>query len=147
MADAELLTQWLAGEVCEVERRPELVRYELLGRCRAERIEPPAAGRIDRIVRSALHQAEQDLTARLVARLSVCDLYLTCAKFVTTADCAPRLRARREVEQTLALDAADRGWAREVERHRCTANRIERLLTDLGETLDEPILDTSADVD
>jgi hypothetical protein len=76
-----------------------------------------------------------------------CDLYLTCAKFVTTADYAPRLRARREVEQTLALDAADRGWAREVERHRCTANRIERLLTDLGETLDKPTLDTSADVD
>jgi integrase len=76
-----------------------------------------------------------------------CDLYLTCAKFVTTADYAPRLRARRQVEQTLALDAADRGWAREVERHHCTANRIERLLTDLGEKLDEPILATSADVD
>ena len=51
------------------------------------------------------------------------------------------------MEQTLALDAADRGWAREVERHRCTANRIESLLADLGETLDEPTLDTSADVD
>ena len=76
-----------------------------------------------------------------------CDLYLTCAKFVTTADYVPRLRARREVEETLALDAADRGWAREVERHRCTANRIESLLTDLGETLDEPTLDTSANVD
>ncbi|TDC65833.1 site-specific integrase [Micromonospora sp. KC207] len=67
-----------------------------------------------------------------------CDLYLTCAKFVTTADYAPRLRARREGEQTLALDAAEHGWAREVERHRCTADRIEKLLTDLGETLDEP---------
>jgi hypothetical protein len=51
------------------------------------------------------------------------------------------------VEQTLALDAADRGWAREVERHRRTADRIERLLTDLGETLDEPSPTTSADVD
>lgn len=55
----------------EAERRPELVRDELPGRRRAERIEPPAAGQIDRIVRSALHQAEQTLTARIVARLPV----------------------------------------------------------------------------
>jgi Site-specific recombinase XerD len=67
-----------------------------------------------------------------------CDLYLTCAKFVTTPDYAPRLRARRHVEQTLALDAVERGWDREVERHRCTSERIEKLLTDLGQPLDGP---------
>lgn len=69
-----------------------------------------------------------------------CDLYLTCAKFVTTPDYAPRLRARREVEESLALDAADRGWAREVERHLCTVGRLEKLLTDLGQPLDDPDL-------
>ena len=38
-------TDWLAVNVCEAERRPELVRDELLVRCRAERIEPrPPAG-------------------------------------------------------------------------------------------------------
>ena len=67
-----------------------------------------------------------------------CDLYLTCAKFVTTPEYAPRLQARREVEHTLALDAAARGWVREVERHRCTADRIEKLLTDLGQPFDVP---------
>ncbi|PZS35158.1 MAG: hypothetical protein DLM59_03450 [Pseudonocardiales bacterium] len=46
-------------------------RSKLLTQCRAERIETPAAGRIDRIVRSALHQAEQTLTARIVATLPV----------------------------------------------------------------------------
>ena len=71
VADAEQLTQWLAAAVCEAERRPELVRDELLGRCRAERIEPPAAGRIDRTVRSALQQGEQSLTDRLAGRLPV----------------------------------------------------------------------------
>jgi hypothetical protein len=71
VADAEQLTHWLAAEVCESERRPELFRDGLLVRCRAERIEPPAAGRIDRIVRSAPHQAEQALTARIMARLPV----------------------------------------------------------------------------
>ncbi len=70
--------------MCKAERRPELVRDELLARCRAERIEPPAAGRIDRIVRSALHQGEQALTARIVARLP--------------ADVAGRLRALVAVE-------------------------------------------------
>ncbi|MBV9384383.1 MAG: site-specific integrase [Streptosporangiaceae bacterium] len=67
-----------------------------------------------------------------------CDLYLTCAKFVTTPEYAPRLRARREIERTLALDAATRGWDREVERHRCTSERIEKLLSDLGQPLDGP---------
>ncbi|GAB2451040.1 hypothetical protein GCM10027262_75330 [Nocardia tengchongensis] len=65
-----------------------------------------------------------------------CDLYLTCAKFVTTTAYAPRLRARRRVEQTLATDAAAHGWDREVERHNCTAKRIEKLLTDLDQLLE-----------
>ncbi|WP_200262026.1 site-specific integrase [Streptomyces sp. HSG2] len=64
-----------------------------------------------------------------------CDLYLTCAKFVTTPEYAPRLRARREVEEALAHDAAERGWDREVERHRCTSERIERLLADLSQPI------------
>lgn len=67
-----------------------------------------------------------------------CDLCLTCAKFVTTPDYAPRLRARREVEETLALDAAARGWDREVERHRCTSQRIEKLLSELGQPFGDP---------
>jgi integrase len=66
-----------------------------------------------------------------------CDLYLTCAKFVTTPEYAPRLRARRRVEQLLIADALARGWEREVERHRRVIARVEQLLTDLGETLEE----------
>ncbi len=74
-----------------------------------------------------------------------CDLYLTCAKFVTTPEYAPRLRARRQVEQTLAADATERGWDREIERHRCTSERIEKLLTDLGQPIDGPDDDTPED--
>ena len=65
-----------------------------------------------------------------------CDLYLSCAKFVTTPAYAPRLRRRRRLELELAEDAVARGWQREVERHTCTAGRIERLLGDLDEPLD-----------
>ncbi len=50
-----------------------------------------------------------------------CELYLTCAKFVTTSEYAPRLRIRRDRELGLIEDAASRGWEREVERHRGTA--------------------------
>ncbi|PWI06600.1 hypothetical protein DIZ27_32595 [Streptomyces sp. NWU339] len=50
-----------------------------------------------------------------------------------TPEYAPWLRARREVELTLARDAAERGWDREAERHRCTSERIDRLLADLGQ--------------
>jgi integrase len=64
-----------------------------------------------------------------------CDLYLACAKFVTTREYAPRLRTRREREIELIADAEAHSWAREVERHRCTVQRIDRLLADLGEPL------------
>jgi len=40
--------------------------------------------------------------------------------------------------ETLALNAAAHGWDREIERHRCTSQRIEKLLADLGEPLDNP---------
>lgn len=67
-----------------------------------------------------------------------CDLYLNCAKFVTSAEYAPRLRHRRRVEQELVEDAATHGWQREVERHQCTIRRLEQLLTDLGGFIDGP---------
>jgi hypothetical protein len=62
-----------------------------------------------------------------------CDLYLTCAKFVTTPQYAPRLRERLCTEQQLVTDAESRGWDREVQRHRRIVERITGLLDDLGE--------------
>jgi integrase len=73
-----------------------------------------------------------------------CDLYFTCAKFVTTPAYAPRLRRRRQVELTLAADAAARGWPREVERHQATAARLEQLLAELSEPVDGPLADEPA---
>ena len=70
-----------------------------------------------------------------------CDLHLTCAKFVTTREYAPRLRARRRRELALIDEAATQGWPREVERHRGVVQRIEQLLLDLG----EPVADGDKD--
>ncbi len=64
-----------------------------------------------------------------------CELYLTCAKFVTTAEYAPRLRSRRQRELELINDAASHGWEREVERDRSTVRRIEQLLAELGQAV------------
>jgi Domain of unknown function (DUF4158) len=46
------------------------VREELLRRCRAERIEPPTPDRVTRIVRSALHNAEETWFAVIAGRIS-----------------------------------------------------------------------------
>jgi len=57
---------------------------------------------------------------------------LTCSKFLTTSDYAPRLRARLKVEQQLIEDATARSWPREIERHEATKRRLERLIHDLA---------------
>ena len=59
VADAEKLTDWLTAHVAHAERNPDRVREELVRRCREEKIEPPAAARVTRMVRSALHNAEE----------------------------------------------------------------------------------------
>jgi integrase len=69
VADAEELTGWLAGDYAQKERRYELVRDALLAECRARSIEPPTPDRVERIVRSGLHQAEKLLAARIAGRL------------------------------------------------------------------------------
>lgn len=60
VANAEQLTGWLAEHVAQAERRPALVRDELLAHCRSERIEPPAPGRVDRVVRSGASRRRGD---------------------------------------------------------------------------------------
>nr|WP_043175317.1 Tn3 family transposase [Streptomyces sp. NRRL B-24484] len=66
---AEKLTAWLAGNVAHAERNADRVREELLKRCREEFIEPPASDRITRMVRSALHTAEETWFTTVFARL------------------------------------------------------------------------------
>jgi len=65
VADAEKLAAWLAGEVCQGERRAERVREELLQRCRQEGIEQPTPGRTSRIIASELREAEKALVAKV----------------------------------------------------------------------------------
>ncbi|MGH3289323.1 MAG: DUF4158 domain-containing protein [Streptosporangiaceae bacterium] len=68
VADADKLTGWLTGHVAHAARNPDRVREELVRRCREEQIEPPSAGRITRMVRSALHNAEETWFDTIAAR-------------------------------------------------------------------------------
>ncbi len=61
MADAEKLTDWLAGDYAQKKRRFELVKDAVLAELRARSIEPPMPDRVEKIVRSGLHQAERIL--------------------------------------------------------------------------------------
>lgn len=63
-----------------------------------------------------------------------CELFLTCAKFFTTTEHAPRIRHRWHREQQLIADALEHGWNREAERHQSLAQRCVDLLSDLGRT-------------
>jgi len=67
--DAEKVTLWLAENVCDQERNPDRVRQRLLEHCKEELIEPPEKTRIERIVRSALSQAEDQMMARAVGEV------------------------------------------------------------------------------
>lgn len=101
VADADKLTEWLVANVTQVERNPERVREELLARGRAERIEPPTGGRIDRIVRSGLHRGEELLFARVAAGLPE-----GCA--LAYSPWSQRLRTRRTTTSRTGLRCCPR---------------------------------------
>jgi hypothetical protein len=67
--DAEKITAWLAGHVCQSERRADRVRAALLEQLKGEGIEPPATTTLLRIVGSALRAAEHTLTLRISGRV------------------------------------------------------------------------------
>src|SRR6266851_5066936 len=69
LADADKATEWLAGHVCQSERRSDRVRSALLAHLNDEGIEPPAKTRLLRIIGSALQQAEDTLTLRISSRV------------------------------------------------------------------------------
>lgn len=70
VVDADALTWWLVDHVTQVERSGERVREHLLAELRRRKLEPPTAGRIDRIMRSALSRGEDVLFDRVLSRLS-----------------------------------------------------------------------------
>ena len=69
VADEDALAGWLAREVCPTELSEARRREALAARCRAERIEPPTPGRVDRILASAQESCDTQFTVRTLGRL------------------------------------------------------------------------------
>ena len=70
VADAELLEGWLRDQVAAVGAAPDQLLALLRTRCRELSIEPPAADRIDRIVRAAIHAHDERFCAGVLSRLA-----------------------------------------------------------------------------
>lgn len=69
VADADDLAAWLCREVLPHEHRPAQLQAAVYARCRAGHIEPPAPGRVDRVVRSALRTYEDALYRVVLGRI------------------------------------------------------------------------------
>ncbi|MBV8606077.1 MAG: Tn3 family transposase, partial [Singulisphaera sp.] len=70
VADAEALEDWLCDQAATVGAVPDHLVARLEARCRELAIEPPAADRVERIVRAAIRAHEERLYARIRDRLT-----------------------------------------------------------------------------
>ena len=70
VADAEALGEWLRDQAAVVGSVSDHLVARLEARCRELAIEPPAADRVERIVRTAIHTHEQRLYSRIRGRLT-----------------------------------------------------------------------------
>jgi hypothetical protein len=67
--DAADLARWLQHEVLPHEYRPERLQAAVCARCRACHIEPPAPGRVDRLIHSAARAYEDQLYRAVLGRI------------------------------------------------------------------------------
>lgn len=70
-ADAKAVVSWLAAQAIGKDLVPETARTKVYERFRSLKIEPPTAERIERIVKSALRTAEDQLFERVAGRIPV----------------------------------------------------------------------------
>ncbi|MFJ7593140.1 DUF4158 domain-containing protein [Streptomyces sp. NPDC097617] len=68
--DQERLAEWLAAELCPVELSRDRLAAAVVVRCRNEHIEPPAPGRVGRLVGKAVKDFEAQFCRSRVERIS-----------------------------------------------------------------------------
>jgi hypothetical protein len=71
VADATVLEDWLRGQVAAVGAVPDQLVTLLQSRCRELSLEPPAAHRVDRIVRAAIRAHDERFCAGILGRLDL----------------------------------------------------------------------------
>jgi Tn3 transposase DDE domain/Domain of unknown function (DUF4158) len=68
--DEAALAAWLTERALAEDRDGDRLRLRAYERCRAQGLEPPASGQVDRLVRSALRSADEHFCASTVQRLA-----------------------------------------------------------------------------
>ncbi len=133
--DADDLTAWLCHAILPHDRRPERLQAAVYARCQAGRIEPSAAGRIDRVIRSALRLHEDVLYRTVLERigpagLAQIDALLTPTEMVDESAEAQSPGSRALDELTLDDLKADPGRmsVESVFAHVARLRRIQQLV-------------------
>jgi Domain of unknown function (DUF4158) len=69
LQDSEELVAWLLTQEVVYDRQIDHLKAAVYARCRALHLEPPTPERVDRLVRSAMHTAEERLCTTILSRL------------------------------------------------------------------------------
>jgi Domain of unknown function (DUF4158) len=67
--DEDRWAQWLAEDICPTETSRDRLAAALRRRCRSEKVEPPTAGQVERIVASGCHRFDEAFAATVAGRL------------------------------------------------------------------------------
>src|SRR6266481_6483974 len=67
--NGEALAAWLSEHVLNQDRQMDRLKATLMERCRSLHIEPPTQDRMDRLVRSAIHQHEERFCEALLTHV------------------------------------------------------------------------------
>lgn len=115
VSDGEDLVAWLVDQVLPNQRQREALTTALYARCRAMQIEPPAPRRIERLLRSAVHLADERVYTATLDRLSpeTCarlDALLTVSPVADDEAASALTRSGDSIWQALKSDAGPVGW-------------------------------------
>lgn len=111
VADAQALAEWLSAQPVVYELPTEGLKALVCQRCRELLLEPPTPDRVDRLVRSATHQAEERLCALLLQRLPAAALRKMDALLATAEAVDPAGGPGGKKEALSAEAGADRELA------------------------------------
>jgi hypothetical protein len=67
--DEDRWARWLAEEICPTETNRDRLAAALRRRCRSEKVEPPSAGQVERVVASGCRQFDDAFAATAAGRL------------------------------------------------------------------------------
>jgi hypothetical protein len=130
-----MLTAWLTEEVLPKQRERSALTTALYDRCREQRLEPPTPERIERIMRSALHTADEHFYAETGAKLPP----------TTRARLDGLLKTTRSDQETDAAEGPGRSVLHELKQG-VGAIKVDSLLSEIDKLAQIKALELPADL-